>query len=725
MTTDHTSHVADAGGHDGPLRTEWVRHDWEDLADRLLAAVEPYRSPAGSLVQLPGPRPSASGAWSDGLEGFARTFWLAACRMEHAAPAVRDRLAIALVRGLDAGTDPRHPERWPRRGEALQVMVEAGSLAFGLWQTREYVWVALSMTVRARVAAYLLDAVAEPALTGNWVLFRVLVHAFLRSVGEDIDPQRTLEDLDHIDTCYRGNGWYSDGGGPRATTFDYYNAWSMNLYPLLWTRIEGDVDPDRVLRIRDRARHQRETLLHMIGTNGAPVYQGRSLTYRAAVVGPLWAAELAGAGSENPGQVRRAASGVMRYFVESGALRNNLPTLGWHGEFLPGVQDYSGPGSPFWLSKAFLGLLLRGDHPAWAQPESPLPVEIDDFVRIEREPGWILQGTRADGIVRLVNLGTSRPRSLRDPHSRHLRDDANYARFGYSTHTAPIVDGRTVDRAGTLEPALATAVPADSDGRAIATPLVQDGDAVIVLHGMPSVREDVVCRAIGADWLLGTSALAWPAAGPASAPDPGQLEGAQVEAPPARRIVAFSAVRGASEVRGFRLLDTSEAEAQGGCGPRVLLTGWAIGSDRPVLAHVEDRSACCSSRDGLRSEMALLLGDGAMSIRTGDATAFGRHSAFPAVELASGAARWSVISLGLVAPHPRLEGAAAPDLARPRILADDDAGVVVCWPDGARSVITVPSNLLVDPPVGAQATARAEGPRATRRSWKADDDATF
>ena len=60
--------------------TGWTRAHWEATADRMLLAVRPYASPGNALVSLPGPA-SRSGAWSDGLEGFARTFLLAAFRL--------------------------------------------------------------------------------------------------------------------------------------------------------------------------------------------------------------------------------------------------------------------------------------------------------------------------------------------------------------------------------------------------------------------------------------------------------------------------------------------------------------------------------------------------------------------------------------------------------------------------------------------------------------------
>ncbi|MFE9313277.1 DUF2264 domain-containing protein, partial [Streptomyces sp. NPDC006706] len=115
--------------------TGWTRDHWTSLADRMLAALEPYRSPAGARVALPGPT-SMYGTDSDGLEGFARTFLLAGFRIagEHGADpgGLLDRYA----RGLAAGTDPRSPEAWPRPDKLGQAKVEAASIALVLQLTR-------------------------------------------------------------------------------------------------------------------------------------------------------------------------------------------------------------------------------------------------------------------------------------------------------------------------------------------------------------------------------------------------------------------------------------------------------------------------------------------------------------------------------------------------------------------------------------------------------------
>lgn len=406
----------------------------------MLDAIAPFRRPSGSLIDLPGPRPSASGPRSDGMEGFARTFWLAACAAAGTSDRdERDRILAPYAEGLDAGTNRTHPDRWPRADETAQIMVESGSIAFALHATRDELWARLDDSVRQRVAEYLLGAVVFP-VAGNWHFFRVMVHSFLRTVGYDVPTQATFDSLDAVNSYYRGDGWYSDGDGLKARTFDYYNAWAFHLYPALWSVMEGNrIAPELVTTFAQRSALHVDTLTHMIGGDGAPIYQGRSLIYRAAMSAAFGAAAIIGA-DVDPGLMRNASIATMSHFIRSGAIGEAPLTMGWHAPAPTIAQDYSGPASPYWLSNAFVNLLLPDDHPYWTAPLTPLPIEHGDFTRREAVPGWLLHGTTRDGIVRLLNHGTFRPREGRDPHSRHLRDDPNYSRLAYSTKTAPVLD---------------------------------------------------------------------------------------------------------------------------------------------------------------------------------------------------------------------------------------------------------------------------------------------
>lgn len=96
------------------------------------------------------------------------------------------------------------------------------------------------------------------------------------------------------------------------------------------------------------------------------------------------------------------------------------------------MQSYSGPASPYWAAKGFLGLLMPPEHPVWTAVEEPLPVEKADAAAVLRPPNILIQSTASDGLVRLHNHGSNHVGAEEDPC---------YARFAYSTRTGPVSAG--------------------------------------------------------------------------------------------------------------------------------------------------------------------------------------------------------------------------------------------------------------------------------------------
>ncbi|MFD3947138.1 DUF2264 domain-containing protein [Streptomyces sp. NPDC058579] len=414
--------------------TGWTRAHWEALADRQLDAVLPYATPGLAQYRLPG-RASWSGVVLDGLEGYARTFLLASFRIAGAGGPgggdVSPHLIERYTEGLTTGTDRDSPEAWPVLTDCSQQMVEAASIAIGLHETRPWIWDRLDVRVQERVVDWLSGFVSARTWDNNWRLFQVVSEQFLASVGAPYSRSDIDDGLDRIEDWYVGDGWYTDGDG---RNFDYYNGWAMHLYPLMWARIAGPGgDGGRAAIYRDRLARFLATYPQFFGADGAPVHQGRSLTYRFATTAPVWMGALADCTPLAPGLTRRLASGVARHFVERGAPdRRGLLPLGWYGTFLPATQPYSGPASPYWASKGFLGLLLPADHPVWTERELPLPVERSVQYTALPAPGWLLHGTPHDGIVRLVNHGSDH-----NPPEGPATDDPHYAKLAYSTATAP------------------------------------------------------------------------------------------------------------------------------------------------------------------------------------------------------------------------------------------------------------------------------------------------
>ncbi|WP_406194628.1 DUF2264 domain-containing protein [Kitasatospora sp. NBC_01560] len=446
--------------------TGWTRAHWEAVADTLLTAVRPYASPGRALINLPGPRPSSSGRRSDGLEGFARTFLLAAFRIAGADGADPHGLLERYAAGLDAGTRRPTTERdladgdgesWGVIADRSQPLVEAASIATALRLTRPWLWDRLDEPVRERAGRWLADALHRAPVDNNWWLFPLTVGGFLAEVGIETEAARAAvrRGLDRIQPWYLGDGWYTDGR-PRA--FDHYNGWALHLYPVLDAHLAGDAA--RTARYGARLAAHLDGYARLFGADGAPVHQGRSLSYRFAAAAPLWAGALTGHTPLSPGATRRIASGALRHFVDRGAVgADGLLALGWYGAHPPLVQAYSGPASPYWASKGFLGLLLPADHPVWTEPEEPGPAEAADAVVALPAPGWLVQSTVADGIVRLHNHGSDdQPADTVQP------DDPLYARFAHSTATGP-VGGPAVGGPGAGGPVGADRADGPADNR--------------------------------------------------------------------------------------------------------------------------------------------------------------------------------------------------------------------------------------------------------------------
>lgn len=445
----------------GVLPDTDTRAGWQSIADDLLAAAHRYASPQQALLVLPGPS-SASGSWSDGLEGYARTFLLAAFRVGGAHGADPHGLVERYAQGLRAGTDPTGSERWPRVAERRQVVVEAASVAIGLSETRTWLWDALDDGTKQRAIDWLAGVVGTSGYSNNWIWFQNVIEAFLAEVGgpwqqSDLDRNEEIQER-----LYVGDGWYSDGWAPDGArqNFDYYAGWAWHIYPLLQARIRGR---ELESRHRERLAAFLAQARYLTGSSGAPVLQGRSLTYRFATVAPFWAGALAGVSPFPAGGTRRLASGVLRNFIDRGSINDRgLLPIGWYGEFPRIRQLYTGGSSPYWASKGFLGLLLPADHPEWTAPARKQPTErlgaadseprysdakvgrpsqqsVDGLLfepgaRALAAPGWLVSHSE-DGIVRLINHGSDGWRGAGAGTPR--ADDPFYARLGYSNVTSP------------------------------------------------------------------------------------------------------------------------------------------------------------------------------------------------------------------------------------------------------------------------------------------------
>lgn len=414
----------------------WRRREWTDFADALLAAARGYASVNNARITFPGAE-GGYGRAVDGLEGFARTFLLAAFRLAGDEGDGLEEVAAFYRRGIVSGVDPSAVDRWVRMEEHPQAKVEAASLAVALDLSREWIWDRLDTRTQQRVIDYLAPVVGDDTYPRtNWLWFRIVVETFLRSVGgpwsrDDIDADLALHD-----DLTRADGWISDGV---ERSYDHYVGWALHVYPVLWPRMQGadDLSAGRIADVAALDRYL-EDAVRLVGADGSPLLQGRSLVYRFAAAAPFWAGIIAEVPSTPLGLLRSSAEKIVRHFIDAGAPdERGILTLGWHDEWRELAQSYSGPGSPYWAVKGLLGVMLPEDHPVWTEAGQQLPVERGDYLRAVVAPGWVISATASDGVVRVANHGTDHALE-----GALVGDSPLYARIGYSTATAPLADER-------------------------------------------------------------------------------------------------------------------------------------------------------------------------------------------------------------------------------------------------------------------------------------------
>ncbi|WP_245861048.1 DUF2264 domain-containing protein [Microbacterium aurantiacum] len=630
---EHRSEVTEEHRADA----EWTRADLLAYADGLLAAVRPWASENGARITLPG----ASGGYGvdvDGLEGFVRTFLLAGFRIAGARGEGVEDLIDFYSRGIVAGVDPESTDRWVRPDEHGQAKVEAASIALILDMTRPWIWDRLDAITRERVIDYLSPIVGDETYpANNWLWFRVVVETFLRSVGGPWSQADIDDDLARHDSFLREGGWISDGD---ERAYDHYVGWALHLYPVLWARMQGATELANGRTAGDIARLDAflQDAIAMVGADGSPLIQGRSLVYRFAAAAPYWAGVIAEVPSVPAGQLRRAASGIVRHFAANGAPNaDGLLDLGWHGEWRRLAQNYSGTGSPYWAAKGLLGIALPEDHPVWSAPSVPLPVETADTLRVAVAPAWIISATVDDGIVRVVNHGAdhAHPGDL-------VGDSPLYARLGYSTVTSPLLNGDAW-----AEPLEQSAALLHADGRASHR------------AGMRTLG----VRLDGDVAIAGSTATAHWIAPAATQTRHGSGIVGDVEI--AGTVTTWSIVRGAWEVRLVRV-DTVEADA----APAALrIGGWAIAADATDDA-VSDDGATAAAR-GRCSTIVALTSGGTPAVETRqDASPLGDAASVPVITHPVAMGEWIVTAVHLSDRAP----ASAPSV---RI----DGDIAVTWPD--------------------------------------------
>ena len=423
------------------------RNEMMEYAQRLCLALleRTFRRKSQGVLAY---KPDQVGYVPAYLENLCRPFW-------GLAPILRERgdltlsaegenvsLSAFLHGQLLAGLSHGQDESWDRYRKWMspyayenQNITELAGLMISLFFAREVLWDPLPEADR-RMVADALYKIAEGAFDHSWpnnhYWFPLFAFTVLKRLGYVYERTEEMlkKGLDFLDSLYLGDGWYKDGELGR---FDYYEAWSLHLYPLLWSLIADDSFPGWKERKREYAARTNLFLpfyTHWFASDGAQVPFGRSLSYRFAASALFPVAVLAGCDID-PALAGRITAMNIDFFCrnyredEKGILEEGYL---YHS---PGtVEGYTSDGGAYWCCKAFLCLLIPPEHPFWQYENARLPAERGNFTvsPAKREIQLLFQGHQ--GMVALYNNAAQYVLNGKQTH--HFGDmRAWYGKFAY------------------------------------------------------------------------------------------------------------------------------------------------------------------------------------------------------------------------------------------------------------------------------------------------------
>lgn len=372
-----------------------TRQSWEELFIRLWEPLLPYFSKEKAYIRVRGPQYGVPGKIGGHHEAFSRSFIGAAFFLalkDDSVLVLEDGRQIDLAaiyrEGIASGTNPKSKEYWGKR-KTIGRLVENCSVAVGLMLTERHIWSKLSGEERDRVLDWFRSETQGSFIMNNWQWFKVFHLLLLEKLGGEDRREEILKALELIDKMYVGEGWYRDGLNDNAPA-DYYTAWAMHYYGLLFAHLAPDRHAERKEILKERARDFFRTYQYLFAPNYHPPLYGRSQTYRWASVSPWGLGFLLDCidDSVDTERIKSAVVSAVNSFLEKGALREDgVLTCGYYREFLPMLEGYSSTGSPYWAFKGFSFLLLPDDHPFWKIPgerrddeESVRTVKAVDFL---------------------------------------------------------------------------------------------------------------------------------------------------------------------------------------------------------------------------------------------------------------------------------------------------------------------------------------------------------
>lgn len=355
------------------------------------------------------------------LENFCRPFWGIApllaqgeelvLHVDDQELSVFEYMHEILTGGFSSGEAcswERYREYFSPYAYENQNITELAGLCIGIYFARKQLWEPFSQEEKDWIARQIYE-MAVTAFDHSWpnnhYWFPLFAVTVLKRLGYCFERTEDMlsEGLSFLDRLYIGNGWYKDGEFGR---FDYYEAWSLHLYPLLWTLIADDTFEGYEMRRKsyiERTNQFLEFYPFWFDEKGANVPFGRSLSYRFAACALCPAAVLAGCSIEPELAGRLTCMNIDFFRTHYRGEETDILEEGYLYHSSSVVEGYTSDGGAYWCCKAFLALFIPEEHSFWNTENVKIPAEHSSYLAVPGNENIHMLFEGNDGMVTMYN----------------------------------------------------------------------------------------------------------------------------------------------------------------------------------------------------------------------------------------------------------------------------------------------------------------------------------
>jgi hypothetical protein len=431
-------------------QTGMTKQHWKDAALYLLEGAFSYIHKLDDPMQFPKQEGKSypsnpNQVPTEKLEGLCRTLFIASPLLKENPDLVINNIKVAdyyryQIAKLADPQSPTYIEPRAKNAGPNQKLVEFGALSLSLLTNADVLWKPLPQNQKDDLAKIMISYGDGPTVDSNWKFFNIFVLSFFKEQGYTVNEKLLVEYLEKSLKHYRGNGWYND-----SPAFDYYSMWAFQMYGNIWSEFFGKkYYPEIAAKFMSNFSDLKDNYPYMFSRDGQMIMWGRSISYRTGAVVPFPLMGFQNDPDTNYGWMRRISSGVIKQFLtHPDFIKDNVPTLGFYGEFEPAVQIYSCRGSVYWMGKIFLGLLVPDNSPFWTAKEN----NGDWDTTFKKDQVYnTYQGDSQILITDYPNIGASEVRAwchekVKDDWQK-FRSTENYNRLSYNSAFPWQADGQ-------------------------------------------------------------------------------------------------------------------------------------------------------------------------------------------------------------------------------------------------------------------------------------------